>query len=316
MVGVRVSVLIVSWNTHDLLADCLESLEQVVERPDLEIIVVDNGSCDGTAAMVTERYPAVTLIPNTDNAGFARSVNQAFTVSEAPFVLLLNSDCRVWSGTIAHCRKVLEQDDTVGVVGCRIEYPDGSPQNSIFRYPSIRGVLSTTSWMAQAAPGSQFLNHDRYGLALPSVPTDVEVVMGSFLMVRRSDHAHTLLDDGYFMYAEEADLCRRLAEQGLRVRFDPGISVSHVRGASSSTSAQRAWSDEAKKRSLLRYLRKWHGLPNAWLANLIMTAGMLPRMIGWLVVDLMAAARGRTSGSRLKSRALPFHLRAVVLPGR
>lgn len=311
--GQCVDVLIVSWNTGELLRLCLTSLGLADEAEELNIVVVDNGSVDGSADVVSE-FTGTTLIANAGNEGFARANNQGFKSTSSPYVLLLNSDTEVEATTIAHCRDYLASHPEVGVVGPTILNSDGTSQNSVFRFPSLRGVVSTSLWLAQAFPKSPFFNHDRYGTTLFTEPTSVDVVMGSFLMVRRSDHSGDLLDDGFFMYAEEADLCRRVRESGLDVRFLPDVSVRHVKGASSRTSAQRAWSDEAKKRAVLRYIRKWEGLPSAYAANAVMMAGMIPRSVGWAAVDLIRAMSRRPAGQILKGRAAAFHLKALMMP--
>ncbi len=311
---VQVDVFIVNWNTADLLVACLASLMATDEVDDLNVVVVDNGSSDHSVKLVSDRFPEVSVVENNENAGFARAHNQAFDVSDAPYVLLLNSDAEVPSGTIAHCRDLLRDDDGIGVVGCAILHPDGSPQNSVFRFPSVRGLVSTSLMLAQAFPNSDTLNYDRYGSALPATLSDVEVVMGSFLMVRRDDLNGQLLDDGYFMYTEEADLCRRMSAQGFRTVFEPAVSITHVKGGSTRSPAQIAWSYEAKRRSALRYLRKWRGPLVAYGANLLLLVDLLPRTVGWLAADLRSLALRRQPSHYHKISILGFHLRALVTP--
>lgn len=311
----QIDVLIVNWNTCELLQRCLETLADLPEAAALQIIVVDNGSRDSTVEMLRRLFPYVHVIANAENAGFARANNQGFSAGSAPYVLLLNSDTEIEGGTIAHCRDYLAANPDVGVVGCRILNSDGSTQNSTFRYPSLRGVISTTSWLAQAFPSNNVLNHDRYGLVNFDGPASVEVVMGSFLMVRRSDHTSNLLDDGFFMYAEEADLCRRTRQLGLDVRILPDVAVTHAKGASSRTPRQRAWSDEAKKRAVLRFIDKWDGRRPAIAANLVMLAGLLPRGFFWWASDASNKVLGRPDkGNRHKLQALGFHLKASLKP--
>ena len=310
----QVDVFIVNWNTADLLAACLDSLKATQEASQLKVFVVDNGSSDHSVKVVGERFPSVTVIENDDNVGFARAHNQAFAASSSPYVLLLNSDAEVPSGTVSYCRDLMEEENQIGVVGCAIANPDGSPQNSVFRYPSVRGLASTSLMLAQAFPDSDVLNYDRYGSALPVELSDVDVVMGSFLMVRRSDLNGQLLDDGYFMYTEEADLCRRMTGNELRVVFEPAVSITHVKGGSTRSPAQKAWSYEAKRRSVLRYLRKWRGPLVAYGTNLLLLVDLLPRSVGWLAADALSVIRRREPGHYHKISILRFHLQAAVNP--
>lgn len=313
--GLEVSVLIVNWNTSDLLEQCLKSLRQLPESSSLEILVIDNGSVDDSVAMVTREFPEVKLIANAANEGFARANNIGVRNSESPYVLFLNSDTVVRPGGIAACLNRLRDDAGVGAVGCRIENPDGTLQNSVLRYPALRTVVSTTFGLGRLFPTSPVFNHDRYGQMQPDEITPVEVVMGSFLMIRRSDFQHEdVLDEGYFMYAEEADLCRRIHERGQRVEFVPVPAAVHVAGASSRTAAQRAWSDEAKKRAQLRFIQKWDGTATAYVANLVMLAGMMPRLAVWSIADGISRLRRGTPGRLLKARSIPFHVTALLSP--
>jgi len=307
-------VFIVNWNTADLLISCLASLSATEEYDDLHVVVVDNGSSDGSAELVRDTFPDVSIIANDTNVGFAQAHNQAYESSESPYVLLLNSDVEVPSGTISHCRRYLETHPETGVVGCAIRHPDGSPQNSIFRFPSLRGILTTSLMVAQIFPNSRWLNVDRYGSSTPKAAMDVDVVMGSFFMVRRGDVIGQLLDDGYFMYAEEADLCRRMADQGLATTFEPAVAITHIKSASIRSAAQKAWSYGAKRRAILRYLRKWRGPVVAQAANGIMLADLLPRSVGWLGADLLSLVRGRTATHFPKIKIAGFHLRAMANP--
>jgi GT2 family glycosyltransferase len=314
-----VSVLVVNWNTRDLLHRCLASLAAVDEAAELEVIVVDNGSIDGSAAMLRQDFPAVLLIENELNLGFTRATNQAFERSSGDYVLMLNSDTIVESGTIRFSRAFLEAHPAVGALGCQLRNEDGTPQSTCFRFPSLFGLLMTSTRLAQTFPENRRLNWDRYGGRGWTGPSEVDVVMGSFLMVRRSAcRTPTLLDDAYFMYAEETDLCRRLRDDGWLVMFVPEVSITHVLGASSKTAAQVAWSDEAKKRGILRFLFTWRGPAVAWTANLIMLGGMLPRIIGWAFLDLRESLRARRLRrvQLLRARGLRMHLDLLVQPDK
>ena len=312
-------MLVVNWNTRELLRRCLTSLAAADEAPELEVIVVDNGSSDGSAAMVHREFPAVLLVENELNLGFTRATNQACERSSGDYLLMLNSDTVVESGTIRSSRAFLEAHPRVGALGCQLRNEDGTPQSTCFRFPSLFGLLMTSTRLAQMFPEHRLLNWDRYGGRNWAGPSEVDVVMGSFLMVRRSAcRTPTLLDDAYFMYAEETDLCRRLREDGWLVMFLPEVSITHVHGASSKTMAQLAWSDEAKKRGILRFLFTWRGPGVAWTANLIMLAGCSRGSSVGRVLDL----RGSLQTRRLRrvqlwrARGLRMHLDMLVQPDR
>ncbi len=183
-------------------------------------------------------------------------MNQADAVATAPFRLMLNSDTIVPAGVITGCRDHLVDHPEVAGVGCRLLNPDGTHQSSVFRFPSIRGLTLNALYVSQAFPNHPVLNWDRYGFGDWNEVRPADVVMGSFLLLRRDvvPLDELLLDEGYFMYGEETDLCRRIVERGSRIEFHPGFEITHVHGGSSRTPAQLAWSEEAKRRGQLRFL--------------------------------------------------------------
>jgi GT2 family glycosyltransferase len=318
----EISIVIVNWNTCELLRNCLRSLKADLEGGLCEVIVVDNGSVDGSADMVAGEFPSVRLIANADNRGFTAATNQGHEIARGVYVLMLNSDTElVDPAALRRCIDFLEANPDVGVLGCRIVYPDGSPQNSYFRFPSLRAVLLQASFLQQLFERSRLFNWDRYGDETFTEPRDVDCVMGGFLMLRkRAISENPLLDEGYFMYAEEADLCYRLKSRGWRVVFYPGATVSHHSQASSGRNPRTAaWADEAKQRGRLRFIRKWRGPIAAYFANLIILIGLLPRAVGWLVADTIAALRSSQNfapRSVLKARSLRFHSAVLFRPSR
>lgn len=310
----EVSVLIVNWNTRDLLRDCLASLLAAEPPGVLEIIVVDNGSGDGSVEMVRAEFPSVVLIENTDNVGFAAAVNQADAIATAPHRLMLNSDTVVPEGVISGCRDHVASDEQVAGVGCRLLNEDGSHQSSVFRFPSLRGLAFNATYLSQIFPDHPVLNWDRYGFGKWTEIRTADVVMGSFLLLDRSalETARPLLDEGYFFYGEETDLCRRLRDRGYRIEFLPHFSITHIHGASTRSPAQLAWAEEAKRRGKLRFLRMWRRPIVAWTANLILLLGLVPRWCAWATLDALDRVRGRSpSGRRLRAGVARFHLRAL-----
>lgn len=311
-----VSALIVNWNTCDLLTECLDSLAGAEPDGYVQTIVVDNGSSDGSLAMLERRSDQLELVANEDNRGFTAATNQAFERSTAPYVLMLNSDTVVSPGAISRSVRRLEATPGAAVVGCRVLNPDGTHQSSVFRFPDLLGITLTALYLPQAFPDHPVLNWPRYGSGLWNEPHDVDVVMGGFLLVRRDAlDDGPLLDEGFWMYGEETDLCRRLAERGHRVVFDPEPTIVHAHGGSGSTIS--AWSEAAKRRGILRFVSKWRPTPVAWLANAIMLLGLLPRMIGWGLADVVDRWRGRPDRARRKRLGVAkLHVEALARPSR
>jgi GT2 family glycosyltransferase len=312
----RVSIGIVNWNTRNLLEQCLSSLAPDVQAGIAEVFVVDNGSCDGSVSAVEEHFPHVRLIRNDANLGFTKAVNQAYDSSTAEYFLMLNSDTVVIPNAISACLEHLDSHRDTAAVGCRITYPNGEPQSSCFRYPNPLSVLLNSLYLSQAFPNSYLLNWDRYGRRVWEEPREVDCVMGSFILLRRSAvRGDTLLDEGYFMYGEEADLCYRLKRSGWKIIFFPRAEITHHHGGSTRDPQRAAWAYEAKQRAILRFIMKWRGTAVAWLSNLIMLVGMIPRLTGWFVADVFTSLPANGAMSRaLKARTLRFLLSACVRP--
>lgn len=315
----KISVIIVNWNTRGLLAHCLESLRRDEEAGRVEVIVVDNGSVDGSTDYVAAHFPAVRLIRNDGNLGFTKAVNQGYRVSRAKYVLLLNSDAVVSDDALKSCAAFLDDHPEVAVVGCKIVYPDGRFQSSCFRFKNLTGIVLRSLFFSQLFPRSYFLNRDRYGEREWERPTQVDCVMGSFMMIRKSAiRQEDLLDEGYFMYGEEEDLCRRLQDAGQKTYFIPTATIAHHHAGSSKAADTSAWKYGVNRRAMLRFLWKWRGVSVAWLANLILLLDLIPRMFGWLFLDLVDSARSGNLEFRrsMRGKIIAFHLEAVVRPSR
>jgi len=315
-----ISILIVSWNTIDLLRKCLSSISAVLEMPAYEVIVVDNGSKDGSASMVSDEFPQVVLIENEDNRGFGQATNQGYAVSRGEYCLLLNSDTEASLETIERCKEYLDAHDDVGAVGCRLNYPSGRFQSSCFRYPSVRGVICNSLGLAKLFPNSAALNFDRYGHQQWDEPRKVDCVMGSFMLLRRTAlEPSYLFDMGYFMYAEETELCWVMARDGWKVVYFPEVSIIHHLGGSSGRDpVVAAWAYEGVRRGTLRFLYRNRGVLRAYLVNMIYVLTVIPRAPYWIASDCMASIRrGEVARSKsLQLRVLPFHMKVFVQPSK
>ena len=276
---VDLSVIIVSWNVRDLLQRCLQALVPSskfqascsplnnLERGtwNLELFVVDNASSDGSAAMVRQHFPQVQLIANESNLGFTHANNQGIAASQGRYVLLLNPDTAVVDDAVAMLLAFLEAHPDVGVVGPQLRYPDGSIQPSRRRFPTLATAFVESTVLQPLFAGSSLLR--RYYLAdqPDDVTQDVDWLVGACLLVRREAIAQAgPLDEGFFMYSEELDWCRRLKQAGWRIVYLPTAQVIHYEGKSSEQNL--AARDIRFHSSKVRYFRKHHGV---WPAQLL-----------------------------------------------
>ena len=270
------SIVIISWNTRDLLAACLTSLRTYPPDGDHEIVVVDNASRDDSTAMVRRDFPHVHLLENPTNVGFAAANNQALALCRGRYVLLLNSDTEVTPGTLSALVSFMEQHPQAGVVAPTLVNPDGSFQASYARFPTFVSEFLLITRLARWLSGP-YAPSPRPRINEPSHPVDW--VAGAALLVRRAaiDQVGGL-DAGYFMYSEETDWCWRLWRHNWQVWYLPAVKVIHHGGASSR---QRGAASYAQLyASKVRFFERAYG-PAA--------AGRLRTLF-----RLVAAARGLT----------------------
>lgn len=219
------SVIIVNWNTRDLLAACLATLPAAGSGLTVETIVVDNGSSDGSVEMVQSAFPWVRLVETGANLGFARANNVGIRMAQGRFLFLLNSDTLLPPGCLASLVAFAERVPRAGIVAPRLAYPDGGAQPSWAAFPTLaselRGSNIRRRWPVETGTGR------------PAFATDW--VMGAALLCRRDFFANVgLFDEGFFMYSEETDLCMRARRQGWLVCLVDDVTVVHVGGGSAS----------------------------------------------------------------------------------
>ncbi|HMD84904.1 MAG TPA: glycosyltransferase family 2 protein [Terriglobia bacterium] len=258
-----ISVVIVGWNTKLYLEQCLDSLAAAPPRRSMEIIVVDNASTDGTPEMIEARFPGVKLIRSGENLGFAKANNLAIRQCRGRYISLVNPDVKVLPGCLDALADFLDQHPTAGNVGPRILNPDGSLQSSCRRYPTLWNNFCSAAGLATAFKKSRvfagehmfYFPHDR--------TAPVDVLVGCFWMVRREAfEAVGLLDEGFFVYGEDIDWCRRCRKAGWQVVFFPGGEAIHARGGASATDPVN--SAVVQQRSVLYYWSKHHGVLGRW----------------------------------------------------
>ena len=262
------SIIIVSWNVRDLLHACLASIAPWREELDLEVIVVDSGSADGSSEMVAEEFSWVRLISRSDNVGFPRGNNIGLAQARGRYLLLLNPDTELVGQALPVMSAYLNAQPAVGALGPRLLNPDGSIQSSRRRFPTLLTAIFESTWLQSFAPAGLMGHYYAQDLA-DDQTADVDWVTGACLMVRREVAAAVGgLDEGYFMYSEELDWCRRIKDAGWRVVYLPEAQVMHHVGKSS----EQAVTDRHInfQRAKLRYFRKYHGRPAALVLRVVL----------------------------------------------
>jgi hypothetical protein len=230
---VDLSIIIVAWNVRDLVLDCLASIRDARLEVSHEILVVDNGSRDGTAAAVREQFPDVQRICLPENVGFAAGNNHGLLKMSGRYACLLNSDTIVLPGGLEKCVRYLDLHPDVGVVGPQLLNPDRTKQNCIHNSPSLLSEVVSQSLLRRLLPR-------RYPSKLVDYaePIEVDAVLGACLFVRREVVQQAgLLDEEYFFFLEETDWCERIRRKGYRVVHVPDARVIHLYGEATKKKA-------------------------------------------------------------------------------
>jgi len=220
------SVIIVNWNTRELVLECLRSLCAATGDLSVEVFVVDNGSSDGSVKAIRTAFPGVILVENKRNVGFARANNRVLGRAAGKYILLLNSDVILQEGTVTALVEFMEETPQAGIGGAQLLNPDGGKQNSFDNFPTLLSEGFNKSLLRVLFP--QKFPSKRLSF---SSPAEVESIIGACAMVRKEavDHVGSM-DEDYFLFMEETDWCYRMRERGWRVYLVPQARAVHLQG--------------------------------------------------------------------------------------
>lgn len=265
----RWAAVVVAYESGPLLADCVTALladDSAGGSP--EVVVVDNGSHDGSIERLEARHPGVAVLRPGANLGYARAANLGTAATIAPIVAVINPDAVVAPGAGAAVLARFAADPGLGALGPRILEPDGSVYPSARRVPSTRDAIGHAV-LGSIRPDNAATRRYRELDADPDVPREVDWVSGAAVWLRRDAlDAIGGWDEGYFMYVEDVDLCWRLGRAGWTVAYEPAATVTHVQGVSTASHPYRMV--VAHHRSTLRFAgKRWHGVRRLLLAPLV-----------------------------------------------
>jgi len=305
------TLVIINWNTQALLAQCLASIAIGANTVSTEVFVVDNGSSDGSAAMVRTDFPAAHLIANTHNRGFSYANNQAVVLAQGRYILFLNSDATLSSGCLDNMVAFMDQHPNVGLAGPQLQHADGTFQNSVASIPSLLSELGQKALLRLLAPQRYYGRHFK-----PSAPLAVESLVGAALLVRREmvDQIGSY-DDNFFFYFEETDWCLRAREAQWQVYFLPDVIIYHGQGKSAKTRPDAARIEYWRSRY---YFFKKHY--SGW-KNLILRVGLLTRLAVVLPINALMGLWQTKAKQKAKNNwaILRWHLQGcptrIGLPG-
>lgn len=269
-----IAIIIVNWNTRDILGQCLQSVFASQTAKQFEVWVVDNGSSDGSKQMIKEIYPHTRLISNGDNVGFARANNQAVELSSGDYVMLLNPDTMVEKDVIEILANYLDQNPEIGAVGPRLLNPDGTLQESAYPEPT----LPREFWRMFHLDRFHYYAEYPMDSWSEEVAREVDVLMGACLLIRRKALDQVgLLDEEFFVYSEEVDLCTRIRNFGWRISWLPTVKVLHLGGQSTQQVQQEMFLQLYKGK--IQYFRKHHSAIEVWLYKFVLFLATLVRLV-------------------------------------
>ena len=240
--GMDLSVIIVNWNTRQLVLESLQSLYGAIGDFSMEVFVVDNGSSDGSVEAIRPAFPRVILVENRKNIGFAKANNGALRRARGKYFLFLNTDVILQGDAVAALLEFMEKTPQAGIVGAQLLNPDGTKQNSFDNFPTLLSEGLNKSLLRMFFPN----RFPSKRLSLSS-PIAVESVIGACMMVRKDavDEVGPM-DEDYFLFMEETDWCYRVRERGWRVYLVPQAQAVHLQGGTA---------DRVKVQAKLEYYR-------------------------------------------------------------
>lgn len=288
--SIEASIIIVNWKVRDLLRACLQSVrDQAGLRMDqMEIIVVDNNSGDGSVEMVRDEFPEVRLIANRDNPGFGRANNQGLPWCTGRYVVLLNPDTVLLDGAIGTMVRRMDTCPDVAAMGCRLLNADRSLQRwTGGAFPRALNLANHYLFLDQLLPRAWrpmplYLDHDA------RQEIDVDWVSGAFMILRDSMLGGQLFNPAFFMYGEDMELCHRLKLAGHRIVYSPAASIIHYQGASMKQQQGDVLLSSLK--GPRQFYKQMRGPGGLWMFDAFTIAGFGLR---WLLYSLASVVRPR-----------------------
>ena len=297
------SVIIVSYNTRQLLEKCLEELFKQTSQTAMEVFVVDNNSADDSCKMVKQKFGQVTLIANKENRGFAAANNQAWQRCTGKYILLLNPDAYVKPNALANAVAFMEAHPKCGLCGGRLVKPDGTLDPSARKFPNFLTKLFTISGLRNRFPRSAFFSGHEYGDFDHTSAIEVDWVPGTFTLFRREMLNQTgLFDERFYIYFEETDLCKTAKKMGWKAYFIPDAEVVHVGGACSKTRKDQKFDTGGAQVLTFRMRSEWlYYHKNFGLYAVLASSGA---EIGWhLLRWLVNLLPGRENGAQKRQNS-------------
>jgi GT2 family glycosyltransferase len=279
--NVDVSIIIVNWNTKELLADCIRSIIERTENLKYKIIVVENNSIDGSAEMIRSQFPYVNLIESKMNLGFAKGNNRALAEVLGKYILYMNPDTELKTNAIYGIANFLDTYLEYGAAGCKILNSDGSIQFTCARtFPSPFRQFCSLSMLNRLFPQSEFFSTVEMTYWDHSNSREIDCLSGAFMMVRKTlvDKLHGF-DENLFMYAEDVDLCFRIKRMGGKIYYLAKEEIYHFEGSGTRKNPNPNFSSLFQKESNYYFIQKHFGTAVGCRFKIATFIGSLARLV-------------------------------------
>ncbi len=302
-----VSIIIINWNTKDLLIDCIASIYKTTKNLSFEILVVDNGSSDNSVEAVRHLFPNIKVIENSYNHGFAKACNQGLRLINSRYAILLNTDTILCEGTIEKAIEFMDNNATVGICGGQLLNQDGSKQNSIANIPNLATELLNKSLLRKLFPEKYIGKELRI-----DKPIEVESIIGAFMVVRREAINDVgLMDEAYFFFFEETDWCMMMKKKGWKVIHHPDIKLYHLQGQTAKKVHIAARIEYWRSRYI--FFRKHYGTTTL----IILKIGLMVKLLFNLTANLLLASATMLSSKKaVEKSSLYYKILCWHLSGR
>ena len=298
-----VSLIIVNWNTKQLLLECIESLIHETHRCSIEIIVVDNGSTDGSAQAVQERFPDVKLILNDKNLGFAKANNIGIKLSSGRYVCLVNSDIKALDACIDRMHDYMNNNPTIGALGPKTLGGDLKFRLNCRDFPDLWKSFCESLMLNKIFTRSKFLRGRLITDIDQNAAQSVDVLSGCFLMIRREVIEQVgMLDEKFYIYAEDCDWCKRIHSAGWDVVFYPGAQAIHYGGVSSAAAPVKFQIEMLKSDFI--YWEKHHSWIGQKTYFMIKVFHYLIRIVGLSIKSFIKTSTQKSTLLQLKNSAV------------
>lgn len=280
-----ISIVIVNYNVKHYVLKCLQSIYLQPCGLEIETIVVDNNSSDGSNEAIQEFYPNVHLIQNKNNAGFPAANNQAFKIAKGKYIFMLNPDAELFENTLLGLFKKMENDLSIGLIAPKLLHTDGSWQQSVWHYPTLWTIFCETFYL------KSFLKHKNYNKQNKNEEFEADSFSGAAIFFRKSIIESIGMLDETLFWIEDVDFCYRAKKAGMKLLYYPKVQATHHISVSAKLNYNVSISNQIFNK--IKYFRKYKNLVSSSIVLIISLIHVLYKLIAFTVLSPFSVVYSR-----------------------